>query len=86
MSINKKDFEKDNFIGKGQNIEKVKDFLKTNKDTAYRAKEIAKATKVNLNTTRHSLRILEKRENVIHKDPYWLWKGEWRKPKRSKKK
>ena len=48
--------------------------LKANKSYAFKAKEIAKRTKMNENTVRSMLANLIKDKLVLHKAPYFAWK------------
>ena len=75
--IKRKQFKKGDFkkkINIDRNMHPISMLLKNNKNYAMKAKEIAKKTKMNINTVRTMLRGLKRDGLVIHKAPYFAWK------------
>ena len=62
-------------------------FLRQNKKNAYKAEEISKKTKLNINTVRSALSKLVKKRRIEHKTPYFIWKerNQSRKYKKSRR-
>ena len=76
MSIKRIDFINGNFEKKKntQAEHPIVLFLKENKDTAFKVREIVKGTKVKEDACRSMLSILRKKKKVLHKVPYFTWK------------
>lgn len=75
MPITKKDYKKLNTSQKkGTRKEKIEEFLKKNAGYAYNAEEIAKSTKISINTIHRTLQKLLKENKITHRKPYYMWK------------
>lgn len=74
MPISKKDFldGKFEFARKGSECSNIMDFLKKNKDKAFRPVEIAKEIGGSTNICSR-LYLLKKYNKVIHRSPYWMY-------------
>ena len=85
MPISRKDFEEGNFKKKATNRwdHPVAVFLREHSNSAFTVKEITKVVKMNEDTVRGAVKVLEKEEKLIlHKVPQFIWK----KPNQAKKK
>ena len=73
MPITKKQFEKGNFEVKLDNGSYILDFLKENKNKAWKIDEISKGVNKTNNTIRYHLRKLVKKKLVKRKIPYYMF-------------
>lgn len=71
MPISIDEFELHDSGERKTNAERVVTFLARNRDTAYKAAEIAEVTGVSENSIHPVLRRLGDRELVRHREPYW---------------
>lgn len=71
MPISIDEFESHDSEKRDTNAERVVRFLARNRDRAYKAIEIAKATDVPENSIHPVLNRLEQRDLVRHREPYW---------------
>lgn len=77
MPINYKEFKQGNFVKKASKDKRkhpIYLFLKKNKHSAFKLKEICKALKIKGDGARSMMRILKKSKLVEHKQPYFSLK------------